>query len=67
MQVHRGPQLEAHKWFFTTTGSQPMRGRPILGPELTFRKDSVTKVQRKQTAHTVRGGTFFLEFCQYYT
>ena len=47
MQVHRGPQLEAHKWFFTTTGSQPMRGRPILGPELTFRKDSVTQVQRK--------------------
>lgn len=29
-----------------------MRGMPILGPELTFKKDSVTQVQRKQTAHT---------------
>lgn len=38
VQMHRGPWLEAHKWIFTTTGSQPMRGMPILGPELIFKR-----------------------------
>lgn len=38
VQMHRGPRLEAHKWIFTTTGSQPMRGMPILGPELIFKR-----------------------------
>ena len=38
VQMHRGPRLEARKWIFTTTGSQPMRGMPILGPELTCKR-----------------------------